>query len=129
MLVIYLGSSVANSGRLLLRCRDSGKRGAFFSFLSLPFFVSKIGTKKWVYPSCGFSSVLCGNPQKLTPHILRVLPFCILCFRVFVGKKIRPPAATDSQNRPNHRRLCPSAYFFLGFFRKCFNEWVASFQR
>ena len=46
MLVIYLGSSVANSVRLLLRFRDSGKRGAFFSFLSLPFFVSKIGTKK-----------------------------------------------------------------------------------
>ena len=54
MLVIYLGSSVANSGRLLLRCRDSGKRGAFFSFLSLPFFVSKIGTKKWVYPVLWF---------------------------------------------------------------------------
>ena len=54
MLVIYLGSSVANSGRLLLRCRDSGKRGAFFSFLPLPFYVSKIGTKKWVYPVLWF---------------------------------------------------------------------------
>ena len=54
MLVIYLGSSVANSVRLLLRFRDSGKRGAFFSFLSLPFFVSKIGTKKWVYPVLWF---------------------------------------------------------------------------
>ena len=54
MLVIYLGSSVANSVRLLLRFRDSGKRGAFFSFLPLPFYVSKIGTKKWLYPVLRF---------------------------------------------------------------------------
>ena len=54
MLVIYLGSSVANSVRLLLRFRDSGKRGAFFSFLPLPFYVSKIGTKKWLYPVLWF---------------------------------------------------------------------------
>ena len=34
--------------------RVSGKRGAFFSFLPLPFYVSKIGTKKWLYPVLWF---------------------------------------------------------------------------
>ena len=46
--------SLCGRGSRFWILRVSGKRGAFFSFLPLPFYVSKIGTKKWLYPVLWF---------------------------------------------------------------------------